>query len=105
MFLLRNLIKKGIIMDDSQKHEVAVVDSSRKQKIGRIEVVHPHQQKPKKTASRFLVRDKAYAGEYVAMPSFNDRAIIAHGTDRTAVRGNAKKQGYEHPVIHYVSEL
>ena len=48
-----------------------------------------------------LVKNKKYEGKYVAMPSFNDRKVIASGKDATKVFERASQKGYNTPVILY----
>ena len=51
--------------------------------------------KPKKKMAPFvLVEHTKYEGEYVALKSFNDRTVIAFGTDHHKVVEEAKKMGY-----------
>ena len=93
-------------MDDIVKDESRVASKSKELK-GKVLDVMPFKPKdpsPVKGAVPFLVQDKKYGGQYVAMPSFNDRTVVAFGSNRTEVRHIAKEQGYEHPVIVHVSE-
>lgn len=43
-----------------------------------------------------------YAGKYVAMPSFNDRTIVASGDSPLKAIELAKKKGYNNPIIDYI---
>ena len=51
---------------------------------------------------KILVKNKRYTGKYVAMPSFNERKVIASGKDPHAVIDRAKQKGYEYPVVIFV---
>jgi hypothetical protein len=56
---------------------------------------HPH-------ASRFIVGDRKYEGQYVALRSFNDRTVLASGTDRADVRQQARLAGCPSPLIQFI---
>ncbi len=43
-----------------------------------------------------------YYDKYVAMVSFNDKTIIAYDEDPVKVMKQAKKKGFESPVLHYI---
>lgn len=51
-----------------------------------------------------LIDDARYAGQYVAMPSFNDRQIVAHGPKPKEVIAEAKTKGYSRPVVYFVPD-
>ena len=53
-------------------------------------------------ASLFIVSDESYEGQYVAMPSFNDRTVIASGRDWDDVWRRAGLMGYPSPVVQYI---
>ena len=43
-----------------------------------------------------------YRDKWVAMPSFNNRNVVASGIDPEAVIKRAKKKGHTSPVVIYV---
>ena len=45
-----------------------------------------------------------YAGNYVAMKSYHDKRVIAHGKDPQVVLNTAKEKGVKSPVIFYIPE-
>lgn len=92
-------------MDDKQEYENNITSKSEDYKRKVLEMVpfQPTQPSRPKGAKPFLVQDKKFIGQYVAMPSFNDRCIIASGPNRTVVLNKANSLGFKHPVIHYVS--
>jgi len=49
-----------------------------------------------------LVKDKKLAGKYVTFKDFKDHTVITSGTNAIKVIKQAKKLGYDNPVIHYV---
>jgi hypothetical protein len=51
-----------------------------------------------------LITEKGYEGKYVALASFLDRAVVAHGDDPKAVVKQAHEAGYENPVIFFVPQ-
>ena len=54
--------------------------------------------------NQILIAEKGYEGKYVALASFLDRAVIAHGDDPKAVMAQARNAGYENPVIFFVPQ-
>jgi len=52
--------------------------------------------------NNILVRDEKHEGKYVAFRSVVDRTIVAEGDNPDNVVRDAKKAGYEHPMIMYV---
>lgn len=55
-------------------------------------------------AKKAIVKNKKYAGKYVAMPSFNRRTVVASGINPTAVVNRAVGKGYNSPVVIYVPD-
>jgi len=53
-------------------------------------------------AKKAIVNNKKYVGKYVAMASFNKRAVVASGVNPTAVVNRAVEKGYSSPVVIYV---
>ena len=51
--------------------------------------------------TKALVTDESMAGQYVAMVSCDDTAIIAHGRSRKAVHNEAVAKGVAMPLIVY----
>lgn len=51
-----------------------------------------------------LVTEKKYNGRYVALQSFNDKTVVASGTDPAKVMAAAIKKGVAAPVIVYIPE-
>jgi len=50
-----------------------------------------------------LLRDgEKYSGQYVAMKSFADHEVITSGTKPEKVFREAKKQGFENPVMLFI---
>ena len=50
-----------------------------------------------------LLRDgEKFSGQYVAMKSFTDREIITSGTKPEKVMKDAKRQGFDHPVMLFI---
>ena len=49
-----------------------------------------------------IVGDEKYSGCFVAMPSFADNRVIAHGQNACVVREQAEKEGFERPVVTFV---
>lgn len=45
-----------------------------------------------------------YCGQYVAVKSFTNRKVIAHGDDLVKVTSEAKEKGAGDPVVFYVPE-
>jgi len=54
--------------------------------------------------SNILVRDEKHEGKYVAFRSVTDYTVVAEGSDPESVVQEAKKAGYEHPMVMYVPE-
>lgn len=52
--------------------------------------------------NQVLVKGKKYVGKYVAMVSFNKKAVVASGKDPIDVRNRAERKGVDCPVIMYV---
>lgn len=51
-----------------------------------------------------LIAEQGYEGEYVALPSFWDRSVVAHGSDPKKVVEQAREAGYENPVIFFIPQ-
>ena len=68
----------------------------------KLEPLFPNKKETQRGASRFIDFDAKYIGQYIAMPSFNDRTVLAYGTDRVTVRNIALKKGCSKPVIVFV---
>ena len=47
---------------------------------------------------------EGYCGQYVAVESFTNRKVIAHGDDLVKVASEAKEKGADDPVVFYVPE-
>jgi hypothetical protein len=45
-----------------------------------------------------------YSGQYVAMKSFADHSVITSGSKPEKVLSEAKKQGFENPVVLFVPD-
>jgi len=94
-------------MDDKPEYGNNVASKSEEREREVLEMVpfRPTQPSNPKGAKPFLVQDEKYTGQYVAMPSFNDRTVIACGPNRTVVLKRAKTLGCGRPVIVYVHGL
>jgi len=53
-------------------------------------------------SDQILVTEPGYEGKYVALPSFLNRIVVASGDDPKTVVEQARKAGYENPVIFFV---
>lgn len=53
---------------------------------------------------KMIVGNKKYLGKYVAMVSFNNKSVVASGTDPSIVRKKADKKGVSAPVVIYVPD-
>jgi len=51
---------------------------------------------------KVIVRDKNLSGCFVAMATFNNNSVIAHGKSPSKVRQDAIKQGFLNPVVVFV---
>jgi len=51
-----------------------------------------------------LVRDDRHEGKYIAFLSVVDHTVVAEGDDPESVVRDAKKAGYEHPMVIYVPD-
>ena len=51
-----------------------------------------------------LITEQGYDGKYVALKSFIDRKVVASGDDPRLVMKQAKKTGYENPVIFFIPQ-
>lgn len=51
---------------------------------------------------RIIVRNKKYSNCFVAMPTFKDNRVIAHGQNASKVRKEAIERGYKRPVVFFV---
>ncbi len=51
-----------------------------------------------------LVNEKGFEGQYVALISFLERAVIASGDDPKKVVEQANQKGYSNPVIFFVPQ-
>jgi len=91
-------------MDDTQTSQSCILDQSIKSLVRRPNVVPLISKETPRGASRFIVLDERYTGQYVAMPSFNDRTVLAYGHDRAVVRETAMKKGCRKPIIFHVDE-
>jgi hypothetical protein len=89
------------IMGDALIHECVKTDSSEILDSGELIVVNPPQPKPTRGASRFLVKDREYRGNYIAYSSFNDRKPITWGRDFADVRREATEKGFPKAIIFY----
>ena len=52
--------------------------------------------------SRTLVKTKRYAGQHVALESFNSSKVVAHGSDPSVVLTEARSKGYAGAVMTFV---
>ncbi len=92
-------------MDDNEKRDSSIVcKSANPLPREKVMPLRPKPKQPENGASRVLVEDEKYEGRYVAMPSFNDRRVIASGPNRTVVRHEAKQKGYNSPLVTYISK-
>jgi hypothetical protein len=51
-----------------------------------------------------LLKKEEYSGEYVALKSFQDNTVVAHGTIPKEVMREAASKGYSEAVIVFVPE-
>lgn len=51
---------------------------------------------------QILIKDKKYAGEYIAIKDFNDPTVISHGDNPQKIYDEAIKKGHCDPVILFV---
>jgi hypothetical protein len=49
-----------------------------------------------------LVKNKKYAGHYVALKSFEDNSVVGYGKTPKTALNRARKEGHQDPVILYV---
>ena len=49
-----------------------------------------------------IIAEKGYEGKFVALPSFNDRKVVASGKDPFRVAAEAEKLGYKSPLVLFV---
>lgn len=55
--------------------------------------------------AHILLNDsEEFCGQYVAVESFTNRKVIAHGDDLVKVVSEAKEKGADDPVVFYVPE-
>ena len=53
---------------------------------------------------RILVKDKKYAGQYVAIRDFDDPQVVGYGKNPEEAIKRASQKGYKNPVIVFVPE-
>ena len=51
-----------------------------------------------------LLQKEEYSGEYVALKSFQDNTVVAHGTIPKEVMREATSKGYSEAVLVFVPE-